>query len=80
MSYRAVLIDFYGTLVDEDDVHIARIAEQVARASPLRPDVSEVAPSMTREMLSTDRRGGEDLGTMTDQEGSAGQGEKGDTP
>ena len=49
MSYRAVLLDFYGTLVEEDDVHIARIAEQVARASPLRPEAREVGARWSRE-------------------------------
>jgi len=33
MSYRGLLLDFYGTLVAEDDVLVARIAERIAAVS-----------------------------------------------
>ena len=43
MPYTALLLDFYGTLVEEDDLVIARIAGEVAAHSPLTPDVQEVS-------------------------------------
>lgn len=33
MRYRALMLDFYGTLVAEDDVLVARISERIAGAS-----------------------------------------------
>ena len=42
-AYAALLLDFYGTLVDEDDAIVARIAAQVASASPRRPSPREVS-------------------------------------
>lgn len=41
--YRALLIDFYGTLVAEDDALIARISDQVATASGRGVPASEVS-------------------------------------
>jgi 2-haloacid dehalogenase/putative hydrolase of the HAD superfamily len=43
LRYTAVLLDFYGTLVEEDHPHILRIVEQVAAASPLGGSPSQVA-------------------------------------
>jgi 2-haloalkanoic acid dehalogenase type II len=43
MPYAALLLDFYGTLVEEDDFIIARISEEVALHSPITPNVSEVS-------------------------------------
>jgi HAD superfamily hydrolase (TIGR01549 family) len=42
MPYAALLLDFYGTLVEEDDPIITRIASQVAAFSPLAPCSHEV--------------------------------------
>lgn len=42
MPYAALLLDFYGTLVEEDDPIIARIAGEVAIHSPMAPDAREV--------------------------------------
>jgi 2-haloalkanoic acid dehalogenase type II len=39
---QAILLDFYGTVVEEDDAYIGRICREVAAASPLHPSVSEV--------------------------------------
>ena len=39
---RAVLLDFYGTVVEDDDEPIAAICEQIAGASPLRVAPGEV--------------------------------------
>ena len=39
---RAVLLDFYGTVVGEDDDVIDQICREIALASPLRPVASEV--------------------------------------
>jgi 2-haloalkanoic acid dehalogenase type II len=35
MRYKAVLLDYYGTLVGEDDAIIARIVRRIAEASPV---------------------------------------------
>ena len=40
---RALLLDFYGTLVEEDDAVIARIVAEICAASPLAPAPAEVA-------------------------------------
>lgn len=45
MRYKAILLDFYGTLVEEDGAIIARIVRQVCVESPLRPDRAEVIRS-----------------------------------
>lgn len=37
MAFRAVLLDFYGTLVEEDDAVIARIVERIASAAGADP-------------------------------------------
>lgn len=39
---RAILLDFYGTVAGEDDVPIAAICDQIARASPQGVTVGEV--------------------------------------
>lgn len=41
--YRALLLDFYGTLVAEDDALVARISERVAAASGRSASASDVA-------------------------------------
>lgn len=41
--YRALLLDFYGTLVAEDDALVARISERVAAASASGTSASDVA-------------------------------------
>jgi 2-haloacid dehalogenase/putative hydrolase of the HAD superfamily len=41
--YDALLLDFYGTLVAEDDAQIAAIAARIAGASPDRPTVRQVS-------------------------------------
>jgi 2-haloacid dehalogenase/putative hydrolase of the HAD superfamily len=41
--YRALLVDFYGTLVAEDDALVARITERVAGASGRGASAAEVA-------------------------------------
>jgi 2-haloalkanoic acid dehalogenase type II len=43
MSYRAVLVDFYGTLVAEDDAVITRIVELIAQNSPVCSDKGQIA-------------------------------------
>jgi 2-haloacid dehalogenase/putative hydrolase of the HAD superfamily len=42
MRYQAVLLDFYGTLVEEDDPIIARIVQQIAACSPLSRTAAEI--------------------------------------
>jgi 2-haloalkanoic acid dehalogenase type II len=41
--YDALLLDFYGTLVAEDDAQIAAITARVAAASPERPTAAQVS-------------------------------------
>jgi 2-haloacid dehalogenase/putative hydrolase of the HAD superfamily len=41
--FDAVLLDFYGTVVHEDDAVIAEICEAVSRASPGAPPAGEIA-------------------------------------
>ncbi len=41
-SPRAILLDFYGTVVEEDDLYIGKVCQQVTEASPLNPTISEV--------------------------------------
>jgi FMN phosphatase YigB (HAD superfamily) len=38
MRYKALLLDFYGTLVEEDDLIVAEIAEAIATHSPVSSD------------------------------------------
>jgi 2-haloalkanoic acid dehalogenase type II len=38
MKYKALLLDFYGTLVEEDDRIIERILPMIVASSPLSPD------------------------------------------
>lgn len=38
MRYKAVLLDFYGTLVEEDDAIVGRLIHRLAAASPLDPE------------------------------------------
>jgi 2-haloalkanoic acid dehalogenase type II len=42
-SPRALLLDFYGTVVEEDNVFIAQICNRIAEASPLVATSAEVA-------------------------------------
>ena len=46
--YRALLVDFYGTLVAEDDALIARIADGIARASQSSASPSDVRAHWNR--------------------------------
>jgi len=39
---RAILLDFYGTVVEEDDVQIKKICEEVCKASPLVITAEEI--------------------------------------
>lgn len=41
-SPQALLLDFYGTVVEEDDVYIETICQQVADSSPVKVTASEV--------------------------------------
>ncbi len=41
-KYRAVLVDFYGTLVEEDTEVIVSIVQRIARTSPRAPSAAEV--------------------------------------
>jgi 2-haloacid dehalogenase/putative hydrolase of the HAD superfamily len=49
--YRALLVDFYGTLVAEDDVLVARIAQQIVAASGHGVSASEVSSRWHRRFL-----------------------------
>jgi hypothetical protein len=40
--YEGLLLDFYGTLVEEDTEVVADIARRVAEASPRAPGAAEV--------------------------------------
>jgi 2-haloacid dehalogenase/putative hydrolase of the HAD superfamily len=46
--YRALLVDFYGTLVAEDDALVARISEQISAASSLAVAPREVSHRWNR--------------------------------
>lgn len=43
MKYSCIWLDFYGTLVEEDDAVIRRIVDEIARESPRKPSRTEVA-------------------------------------
>lgn len=43
MRYEAILLDFYGTLVEEDDRIIGRIVRAIAKDSPVGPTPGQVA-------------------------------------
>jgi hypothetical protein len=52
-SPQAILLDFYGTVVEEDDFFIGKICQQVTETSPLKPTISEVGSywnSLFRQM------------------------------
>jgi 2-haloalkanoic acid dehalogenase type II len=42
MGYKAVLLDYYGTLVEEDDAILNQIIQFVADRSPLAPSIAQV--------------------------------------
>lgn len=42
MQYQAILLDFYGTLVAEDDEIISRLVQMIASQSPLKPTARQV--------------------------------------
>ena len=42
ISYRALLLDFYGTLVEEDDLLIGDIVRSIAASSPVSSDPSRI--------------------------------------
>jgi len=39
---RAVLLDFYGTVVEEDDLPVGKICEEIRQASPLTTTAAEI--------------------------------------
>lgn len=39
---RAILLDFYGTVVEADDIYIDKICQQVSESSALNPTIAEV--------------------------------------
>jgi 2-haloacid dehalogenase/putative hydrolase of the HAD superfamily len=43
MRYKAVLLDFYGTLVVEDDAILARITQEIADHSPLHTSSEQIS-------------------------------------
>ena len=43
MKYEALFLDFYGTLVHEDDDVIAQIVQKISAASPGNPDTKDIA-------------------------------------
>ena len=49
MGYRALLLDFYGTLVTEDDAIIERIVRRVAEASQRGSDAAAIATDWNQE-------------------------------
>ena len=49
--YRALLVDFYGTLVAEDDALVTRISEQIAAASGLGIAPREVSHRWNRHFM-----------------------------
>jgi hypothetical protein len=42
MRYKALLLDFYGTLVEEDDQVIEQMLPKIVASSPLAPEQREV--------------------------------------
>jgi HAD superfamily hydrolase (TIGR01549 family) len=46
--YRGLLLDFYGTLVEEDDAIVSDLARRVAEASPLEASAAEVGAEWSR--------------------------------
>jgi len=46
---RGLLLDFYGTVVEDDDATMLAIAERVAAGSPARPTAHEVLADWERE-------------------------------
>lgn len=42
MKYKALLIDFYGTLVEDDDFIITTISQAIAEQSPLSPRPNQI--------------------------------------
>jgi 2-haloalkanoic acid dehalogenase type II len=47
-AYEGLLLDFYGTLVEEDTDIVADVARRVAEASPRAPDAAEVGAEWSR--------------------------------
>ena len=47
-SPQAILLDFYGTVVEEDDIFIERICQKISQASAQNPTVSEVGSYWSR--------------------------------
>lgn len=41
-SPQAILLDFYGTVVEEDDCYITKTCQQITETSPLKPTLTEV--------------------------------------
>jgi 2-haloacid dehalogenase/putative hydrolase of the HAD superfamily len=48
---QAILLDFYGTVVEEDDAYITKVCQQIAATSPLAVTTAEVASYWGREFL-----------------------------
>jgi 2-haloacid dehalogenase/putative hydrolase of the HAD superfamily len=42
MVYKAVLLDYYGTLVEEDDAHLNHIIQLISDHSPAAPTITQV--------------------------------------
>jgi 2-haloacid dehalogenase/putative hydrolase of the HAD superfamily len=42
MRYKALLLDFYGTLVEEDDSAISEVLKAIAETSPLSSDTKQI--------------------------------------
>ena len=42
MVYKAVLLDYYGTLVEEDDAHLNHIIQLISDHSPAAPSITQV--------------------------------------
>jgi len=52
MSYKALFIDFYGTLATEDDLVIAEIVQAIADQSPLSSDKKQIGQEWGRHFQS----------------------------
>lgn len=52
MRYKALLLDFYGTLVAEDDRVVVETAQAIAEASPLSVDAKQVGREWIRRIQS----------------------------
>ena len=51
MSYKALFIDFYGTLATEDDLIIAEIVQAIASQSPISSDIKQIGRDWYQHFL-----------------------------